>query len=126
MVQKKKSPEKDRTPRFTDRLWNAGRDTYFAGLGAVAMIGQESGKLFDQLVERGAEVEKDGATRYRKTVDGATREVRKVTDKVESGVREAASGMLHRAGIPTQDEIRGLIERVDQLTGKVEALNAAE
>jgi poly(hydroxyalkanoate) granule-associated protein len=126
MAQKKTAPDKDRAPKLSDRVWNAGRDTYFAGLGAVAMIGDESGKLFDRLVQRGAKVEKDEKTRYRRTVDGTTRKVRQLTDRVENGVREATSGMLHRAGVPTGDEIRDLIERVDQLTGKVEALNAAK
>lgn len=110
----------------TATLKNYARNLAFAGIGAVALAGDEAGRLFDRLVERGEAVKKNKNSRYRRTVDGASGKVKAVTGKVEDGVKGTVSGMMHRAGVPTSEEIRGLIERVDRLSGKVEALNAAE
>lgn len=100
----------------------AGRNVWLAGLGAVAYADEEARGLFDRLVNKGETFEKEDRFGVGKAVDKAGSEVRDFGQKIESGVQDTVGGVLHRAGVPTQEEIRILIDRVEKLTAKVEAL----
>lgn len=92
-----------------------GRDIWLAGLGVVAVVGEEGSQLFDRLVESGEELE----TRGRKQVDTRRTEVAKA---LEERVYEPALDALRAVGVPIRSEMESLTRKVDALTRKVDAL----
>ena len=103
----------------------AGRSVWLVGLGALAAAEEETRGVVDRLKAKGEEVEKSETTVMRKLYDRATGEVKKVGTHVEDAVRCTVGSALHRAGVPSRDEIRELIDRVETLTAKVDSLGAA-
>lgn len=106
---------------------------WLAGIGALATAEEEGSKLFNSLVERGESYESKSKKRWeemrsevKSKVDEATDKARgqagSAWDKVEDRVDEAVSSALHRAGVPTRDEIATLTKRVDELIKTVEKL----
>ena len=92
-----------------------GRDIWLAGLGALAIVGEETNELFDKLVESGTEFEKRG----RKQFDQRQREI---TDALDERVYEPVLTGLRRLGVPTRGEMHDLAHKVDRLAHKVDAL----
>ena len=108
-----------------ERLREAGREVWWAGLGTVAEARDRSRRTFADLVERGKRLESD----ERKRADRAVRRVTKMTGSVKAAVEDriedAAAVVLHRLGVPTHGEVRQLIQRVDQLSSKIQRTRAA-
>jgi len=111
---------KERTTKITDEVVKTGRNIYLAGLGAVATADEEARQFFDKMVDKGEQVDK----KEKSLVDQATETVKKVSGQVEKTFQETVAATLNRAGIPTSDEIRLLIDRVEELNIKVEKLAA--
>jgi len=120
-------PKKTSNESFTDYarsigdgMWKAGRSTYLAGLGIIAVAEQESGETFDRLVTKGERIEKDD----RNVVNLTTDRVKQAGRKVEDTVQQVVTATLKRAGVPSREEICKLTQRVETLTRKVEQLGA--
>jgi poly(hydroxyalkanoate) granule-associated protein len=109
----------------SDEVVKAGRNVWLASLGALAMAEEEARGAFDRLVSRGEKVEKDENSTVNKVVGGATSRAKDVRAKVEDTVQKSVAGVLQRTGIPSRDEIRTLIARVEELNKKVEKLHKA-
>lgn len=114
----KLSPAKD-LRKYTQQIW-------LAGLGAFSRAEEEGGKLFDNLVQIGEELEH----KTRDLADSAAEEIKdkvieKATDtreKVERVIDERLSSTLSRLGIPSQKDIETLTQRMDDLTRVIEQL----
>ena len=102
---------------------DSAHQIWLAGLGALSLAEDESGKLFKALVKRGTAFEertKDrmGELKSKLNVRKATADtIDRIGDTLDEGVTE----MLHRLGLPTKKEIDGLTKRVDRLTKALEA-----
>ena len=116
---------------------SSARDIWLAGLGAMAVAQQESGKvieqgskLFDRLVKEGGKFE--GETR--KVAGGAVDDLKdgfdnrfgnmrqqaaENWDKLEKVFEERVARALGRLGVPTADDVQELIDRVQDLAEKV-------
>ena len=112
----------DSAKKLGDDVMNVGRNVWLAGLGAYSWVGEETRKTFDDLVHRGEKFEKDEKNVVTRTIDGATTKAKDFGTKVEDTVHDTVTTVLHRAGVPSRDEIRTLIERVEELNKKVEKL----
>lgn len=112
------APSKD-LRKYTQQIW-------LAGLGAFSRAEEEGGKLFDNLVKIGEELEHKTKEITDTTANDLKEKViEKASDtreKVERAIDERLSGTLTRLGIPSQKEIEGLNERMDQLTRVIEQL----
>ena len=105
--------------KYTQQIW-------LAGLGAFSRAEEEGGKLFDNLVKVGEELE----NKTRDLADNATTDLRdkvieKASDtreKVERAIDDRLSSTLTRLGIPSQREFEALSERMDRLTHVIEQL----
>jgi len=108
-----------------------GRNVWLAGLGVVAEAETQGKEMFENLVKKGETFE----ARYRKGIDESVEDagdrlkkarswVGARTDKGLENVTDAFTRALHRFGVPTREDIRTLSQRVEQLTEKVEAINA--
>ena len=95
---------------------------WLAGLGALSLAEDESGKLFKALVKRGKtfeETTKERADAFKDKLD-----IRKTAsdtlDRIGDTVDEGVSEVLHRLGLPTKGEIDHLTKRVERLTKAIE------
>ena len=95
---------------------------WLAGLGALSMAEDESGKIFKTLVKRGKTFEassKDRLTSVRNALDirkAASDTMSRITDNLDDGM----NGVLGRLGLPSKKEIDALGKRVDRLTKALE------
>ena len=119
-----------RDENLATSLLDSANQIWLAGLGAYSWVGEETRKTFDDLGHRGEKFEKDEKNVVTKTIDDATTKAKdfgtKAKDfgtKVEDTVHDTVTTVLHRAGVPSRDEIRTLIERVEELNKKVEKLH---
>ena len=121
-----------------DALKARAHKVWLAGLGALSVAEAEGSKLFHQLVEKGADLEKRGKPVVDKFVQDATDKAQdvgkkakaragKVGDeakagwsKVEHAVDEKVSAALQRLGIPSRKEIEDLKQRVATLTEQLD------
>ena len=103
-----------------DKVVDSVRNIWLAGLGAAVMAQEEGSKLFDTLVHKGEEVEKEGGSPLTKMRDKATTAWDNVTQKIDDQV----AGSLRRMGVPTREEIATLTKRVDALIVSVDKLRA--
>ena len=110
----------DNSKKVVDEARNAGRNAYLAGLGVYATAEEETKGFFDRLVEKGEKYEDEKGSFTQRAAD----QVRKTGQKVEDRVESTVSETLNRVGVPSRDEIRTLIERVEKLTQKVDEINA--
>lgn len=108
----KLAPSKD-LRKYTQQIW-------LAGLGAFSRAEEEGGKLFDNLVKIGEDLE----SKTREIADTAVGEVRdimleKATDtkeRVEKVFDDRITHALTRLGIPSQRDMDQINQRLDLLT----------
>lgn len=110
----------------TKDLRKMTQDIWLAGLGAFSRAEEEGGKLFDNLVKVGEELEhKTRELTESATSDLKERVLEKATDTRRSVERVLEEGMqqtLSRFGLAGQKEFAAVHERLDRLTAAVEAL----
>lgn len=102
----------------------AGRSAWFVGLGVLTAADEETRGMYRRLRDRGEKVAADDDNVMNKAVDQAGGGVKKIGSKIESAVQCTVGSVLNRAGVPSREEIRTLIDRVEQLTTKVDELSA--
>jgi poly(hydroxyalkanoate) granule-associated protein len=104
---------------------------WLAGLGAFSLAGEEGSKLFQQLVEKGTELEqsnKDRITQLGEKMEGlkddAKAAVQKLATPIENTINSTIHSAIQKLGVPTRDEIVTLTKRVEELTKAVAAAKA--
>ncbi len=103
-------------------LRDSAYQIWLAGLGALSMAEDESGKIFKTLVKRGKAFEassKERLTNVRDALDvrkAASDTMTRITDNLDEGM----NGVLGRLGLPSKKEIDALGKRVDRLTKALE------
>lgn len=115
----KLAPGKD-LRKYTQQIW-------LAGLGAFSRAEEEGGKLFDNLVKIGEDLE----SKTREIADTAVEEVRgrvleKATDtreRVEKVFDERITHALTRLGIPSQRDMDQINQRLEALTEVMQELS---
>lgn len=119
--QKKMSSVQD-LRKYTQQIW-------LAGLGAFSRAEEEGGKMFDNLVKVGEELEsktRDIADTTVETVaearDRVLEKASTTREKVEQAFDERLSAALGRLGIPTYRELDEVNRRLDTLTQVLQEL----
>jgi poly(hydroxyalkanoate) granule-associated protein len=112
-----------------DEVTESAHQVFLAGLGAAALSQEEGGRLFGRLVTRGRKVEAEGKKKVtqtrnqgKKQLDAAKKRATQAFDRVQGELEGRVAKVVNRLGIPNQDQIRLLTERVAELTRKVEGL----
>lgn len=111
----------DKANEIKDEMVNVGRQVWFAGLGAMAIVEEKGRSAFDTLVEKG-KTNQPQVTVVNKVINQAQEQVETIAKKVETAVQETGQAVMHRFGMPTHGEIQSLIARVEALTTKVEGM----
>ncbi len=112
----------DSAKKVADDAIETGRKMYLAGLGVYATAEEETKGFFDRMVDKGKGYNETRTDYVKLATDKAREFGRGVEDRVQTTV----SSGLHRVGVPSRDEIRTLINRVEKLTKKVESMNVAQ
>ena len=104
-------------------LKESAHKIWLAGLGALAVAGEEGKTLFNTLVERGTEYESRGAKQVAKVrgkVADAKANIGMMWDQAQAGLDDQIAKALHRLGVPSRGEIATLTKRVEELTKSIE------
>ena len=115
----------DQAKKMGEDMKKIGRSVWLAGLGAVSMAEEEARDAFQRLVDRGEKVERDEENPVVRGFDRANDQVKEFGQKVEDTVQTTVNSVLHRAGVPSREEIRTLTERVEELSRKIESLRTS-
>ncbi|MBK6756452.1 MAG: phasin family protein [Moraxellaceae bacterium] len=129
MAVEKKPMDKPRKLSSASELRKYTQDIWLAGLGAFSRAEEEGGKLFDNLVKVGEELEsktRDIADNTVETVvearDKVLEKASDTRDKVERAFDDKLSSALGRLGIPSQRELDMVNQRLDTLTQVLQQL----
>ena len=122
--------------RTTGSARNAAKhlaeDVWYAGLGLVAVVGEQTGRLVGSLVRKGREVEPSVLERSRKArhevseaVDDVSVRLKDLAAKVGRGAEvadEKLATAIENLGFPTRQQVDELREKVESLSAKLEAM----
>ena len=106
-------------------LMDSAHKIWLAGLGALAMAEEESGKLFQSLMEKGQTIEsrgKDQVEKAKGTVAGMKTVAESYWETLERTVDDQVTVVIHRLGVPTKGEIEDLTKKVEDLTVSIEKM----
>jgi poly(hydroxyalkanoate) granule-associated protein len=120
---------KKKAKEIQEELLGSAHKVWLAGLGALSMAEEESGKLFKSLIKRGEDVEKRGKDRVDKameTVSGVKTVAESYWETFEGVVDDKVTAVIHRLGVPTKDEIEDLTKKVEDLTQSIDKLRSKE
>ncbi len=127
------------TPAKPSKRKRGARGTAAAwppGLGALAKAQQEGVKVFETLIGQGQRLERktraaaaDTAAAVRDAATAKAREMQQMAggtwDKLEQVFEDRVARALGKLGIYTQNDVRRLADRVDELSAAVNRLLAA-
>ena len=113
------------------------RDVWLAGLGAFAAMQKEgtkvlattqteSVKVFNALVNQGKDLEARAKKVAVKQAEAVSDKTTQAIDKLEQVFQDRVSRSLNRLGVPTNDDVKALTHRVEELTKSITALTGAK
>lgn len=120
---------KKKAKEVHSELVESAHKIWLAGLGALAVGTEEGSKLFDSLVSRGEQLEgkgKEQVGKAKETVSGVKTVAESYWTTFEQKLDEQITGVIHRLGVPTKDEIESLTKKVADLTNSIEKLRDKE
>lgn len=114
------------------------RKAWLVGLGTISLVGETTGRIIDELGDRGKVLEAKGRKTFGRLVDrgakaqkSSRKSVEKVLSRAEETLEELQSGVdtrltkvSQRLGIPHREQVRLLSDRVEELTRKVESFQS--
>lgn len=131
----KQASEEKKSPQMAESLMGSANEIWLAGLGAFSKAQTEGKKIFDKLIEQGKDFEQAFKTQSQKaskdirssvsdTVGSAKKKASESWDKLENVFETRVEKSLHRLGVPTNDELNKLVDRIEKLTAQVSELTA--
>jgi len=103
----------------------AMRQVWWATLGLLAVVDEQTVRLVDTLVQKGKEYEpsvKEGFKKAGKGIRETTEAVGTQLKDLGEGIEEKVSATAKRMGVPSKNEIESLSRKVDELSTRVEEL----
>jgi poly(hydroxyalkanoate) granule-associated protein len=118
-------------------IMDSAQHIWLAGLGAFAKAQEEGGKLFEALVREGGKLEEKTrklttakVDEVRGVVEGAVGQAQKRAtdswDKLEKVFEGRVSKALEGLGVPSNDDIKTLSKRVEELSAMVKQLKSSD
>lgn len=117
-------PQLHRLQEMGREMGRRGRQLYLAGLGAVGAVGELGWTLTNDLVERGRKLEKSERPVITERLREGRKRATRLGREAERRMEERMSATLQRFGVPSRDDVQALIDRIEQLTLKVEKISA--
>lgn len=103
-------------------LLEMGRSIWLAGLGALAEADRGSRALFDDLVDRGRRLERDQLQAVDRFVARTSERAEELGGEVRQRLHGGVEEVLHRANLPSRDDLKALAARLDRLAERIEAM----
>ena len=103
-------------------LKGTAHEIWLAGLGAFNLAGEEGGKIFKQLVERGREqkvANQEMIDNLKERAQGMKENAKEALSKVTTPIEAGLASAMQHLGVPTRAEIVKLTHRVEELTKQV-------
>jgi poly(hydroxyalkanoate) granule-associated protein len=110
-------------------IMESAHKIWLAGLGAIAMAEKEGGRFFTGLVEQGQKLEtksRQHVEKARGTMAGVKTVAESYWDTFGRTIDDQVTGVIHRLGVPTKDEIETLTKKVEALTVAVDKLRTKD
>jgi polyhydroxyalkanoate synthesis regulator phasin len=114
----------DRARKLGNEALHVGRGAWLVGLGALAVTEEQARSMVDRLRTKGEQVENGETGTVRQACRRVAGRAKRLGAGMEERARQAVNAALHRAGVPSHDELRDLIDRVEKLTAKLDRLAA--
>jgi poly(hydroxyalkanoate) granule-associated protein len=111
-----------------EELRESAHKIWLAGMGALAVAGEEGKTLFQTLVAKGMEIEdrsKGQVDKVKGKLQDAKAGVGVMLGRLQEGVDEQVSAALAKLGVPTRKEIAALTKRVEELSKAIEKMKKA-
>ena len=105
--------------KIRSKALDTAKTGWYAGLGALSQAESTGKETFESLVKHGKSKRRSKTMVEKAAVTLDTKKDVAV-NRVESGVKEASEYVMKKAGIPTREQLTTLIDRVDELTAKLE------
>ncbi|MFW6348004.1 MAG: phasin family protein [Cyclonatronaceae bacterium] len=126
----KKTEQEHKNEKTVDSLTGKAREVWLAGLGALASVEEEGNKVFSRLVEKGTAFEERGRKKFDETYSEVSKTYSELETKLKSRFSKAEGELdenlqelIHKMGVPTQEEIGELNSQVEKLIKKVDELS---
>ena len=104
---------------FREKMTENARTGWFAGMAVLSRVEKSGVEMFDTLVAEGKDKKRE-PTLLEKSLTTVEETGTKLTQKVRGGVEEFGGNLMERTGIPSRKQINELLQRVDELTTKLE------
>ena len=125
MPKKLKEQAQDDDTLFASAVRTSAQQIWQAGLGAFAKAQEEGGRVFNELVQEGTEMQKRSRSGSEEGVaDGVSKQVAGSWDKLEQVFEDRVARALGSIGVPTRTDIEALTRQVEQLSRLVAELAA--
>lgn len=119
-----------------ERVRESAHQIWLAGLGAFAKAQQEGGKVFESLVQDGVNLQRKTQTAAQERMVEATERITELAGglsakagqqwgRLEGIFEERVARALTGLGVPTAGQLQELTQRIQNLEGQVQALQAA-
>jgi poly(hydroxyalkanoate) granule-associated protein len=113
------------------QVQETAQNVWYAGLGALALAEDRSGKLFKELVKKGEAIDlknkkiysgmvKDVEARIEFAKETVVDATSGTYEKISGGLENGMASVMHTFGVPTRNEIKTLTKKVDLLTQSVD------
>jgi polyhydroxyalkanoate synthesis regulator phasin len=96
-----------------------GRTAWLLGLGIAATAGETSVDVFDTLVEKGRRRRRSPVQKAHKAITETTSTMMKLANDATRIAQQQAAEIMGQLGLPTRDDVRELVRRVDTLRQKL-------
>lgn len=110
--------ERETQDKSESKVRESAHKIWLAGLGAVAVAEEGGSRLFNHLVEKGEGLE----SRSRDRIDRVKEQAGTKWEEISSRFDTRVAAALERLGVPNQDELTRLREKIEELERKVEGL----
>jgi poly(hydroxyalkanoate) granule-associated protein len=124
------------SPALAQAVKDSAQQIWLAGMGAFAKAQQEGGKVFEALVKEGAGLQRktqtvaegrfaEVAQKVTAVAEGVGSKAGQQWDKLESIFEQRVAKALQKLGVPAQQEVQALTDRIDALSAQVSKLAKA-
>ncbi len=96
-----------------------GRTAWLLSLGIAATAGETSVEVFDAMVDKGRRRRETRVKKAQRTLTEAGTQVLKLANDATRIAQQQAAGLMDQLGMPTRDDVRQLMRRVDTLRQKL-------
>ncbi|MCH8568102.1 MAG: phasin family protein [Balneolales bacterium] len=122
--------KEDKHLTAVESLTGKAREVWLAGLGALASVEEEGSKVFNKLVDKGEKFEERGKKQLDEAYDDLNKtykefetKLKSTFSKAEGEIDDNLQELVHKMGVPTQEEIKELTSQVEKLVKKVDQLS---